>query len=187
MDSTSSSSRRKAPSLDLEDFASWEMMFKNYCGYQEWELFWTDEPEIDEEELAALRTPEGDDTNESLRYERRISSDQKKWKKNADKLRQNLVESLCENQTTKLLAMEFQDLPTKEFYEALTNRVKDTSSQSLTYHTGLLNQMKCTTTETRMEFANKLITQFLIVMNLGGNVDESVRCERLLNGLKSKS
>ena len=51
MDSTSSSSRRKAPSLDPEDFASWEMMFQNYCGYQEWELFWTEEPEIDEEEL----------------------------------------------------------------------------------------------------------------------------------------
>jgi hypothetical protein len=85
MDSTSSSSRRKAPSLDPEDFASWEMMFQNYCGYSEWELFWTDEPELDEEELERLRTPEGDDTDDSLRYERRIRADQKKWKKNADK------------------------------------------------------------------------------------------------------
>ena len=58
MDSTSSSSRRKAPSLDPEDFASWEMMFQNYCGYQEWELFWTDESEIDEAELENLKTPE---------------------------------------------------------------------------------------------------------------------------------
>jgi hypothetical protein len=46
------------------------MMFQNYCGYSEWELFWTDEPEIDEEELERLRTPEGDDTDESLRNER---------------------------------------------------------------------------------------------------------------------
>jgi hypothetical protein len=43
---SSSCSRRKAPALDPEDFASWEMMFQNYCGYQEWELFYEDLPEI---------------------------------------------------------------------------------------------------------------------------------------------
>ena len=51
MDSNSSSSRRKAPPLDPEDFASWELLFKNYCGYQEWELFYEDLPEIDMDEL----------------------------------------------------------------------------------------------------------------------------------------
>ena len=54
MDSHSSSSRRKAPPLDPEDFASWELLFKNYCGYQEWELFllfYEDLPEINMEEL----------------------------------------------------------------------------------------------------------------------------------------
>ena len=64
-DFTSSSSRRKVPPLDPEDFASWEMLFKNYCGYEEWDLFYEYAPEIDEDELDRLRTPEGDDTEES--------------------------------------------------------------------------------------------------------------------------
>ena len=48
------------------------MLFKNYCGYEEWDLFCEDEPEEDEDELARLRTPEGEDTEESHRYEKRI-------------------------------------------------------------------------------------------------------------------
>ena len=36
-----------------------------------------------------------------------------------------------------------------------------------------------------MDFANKLIAQFLVVMSLGSTVDEAWRCERLLNGLKA--
>ena len=185
-DITSSSSRRKAPSLDPEDFASWEMLFKNYCGYEEWELFYADEPVVDEDELEALRTPEGNDTDESRRYERRIKYDLKKWKKNSDKIRQNLVEALCDNQQTKLMAMEFQDLPTSDFYDAVKNRVKDSSTQSLNFHTGILNQMTCTASDTRMDFANRLVAQFLVVMNLNGEMSEAGRCERLLNGLKVK-
>ena len=46
-----------------------------------------DEPEIDKDELEALRIPEGDDTDESRRYERRIKYDLKTWKKNSDKNR----------------------------------------------------------------------------------------------------
>lgn len=123
-DSTSSSSRRKAPPLDPEDFATWEMLFRNYCGYQEWDLFYQDEPELDMVELEQLQTAEGEDTDESRRYEKQIRVARKKWKKNSDKIRQNLVEALCENPQTKLMAMEFQDLPTADFYDAVTNRVK---------------------------------------------------------------
>ena len=50
MDSHSSSSRRKAPPLGPEDFASWELLFNNYCGYQEWELFYENIPVIDMDE-----------------------------------------------------------------------------------------------------------------------------------------
>jgi hypothetical protein len=174
MDSSSSSSRRKAPPLDPEDFASWELLFRNYCGYQEWDLFYYQYmPEIDMDELEQLQTPDGADTEESRRYVRQIKSDRKKYQKNTDKIRQNLVESLYDNPQTKLLAMEFQDYDTYDFYEAVVNRVKDTSVQSLNYHTGILNAMKCTTSDSRMDFANKLITLFLVVMNLGGEVDES--------------
>ena len=185
MTENSSSSRRKAPSLDPEDFASWEMLFQNYCGYQEWELFWQDEPEVDMTQLEQLQSAEGDDTDESRRYEKQIRGDRKKWKKNSDKIRQNLVESLCENPHTKLMAMEFRDLPTADFYDAVTSRMKVTSSQSLNYHTGILNAMKCTSSDSRMDFANRLVAQFLVVMNLNGQVDEAWRCERLLNGLKA--
>ncbi len=93
------------------------MLFKNYCGYQEWELCFEDAPEIDEDELERLRTPEGDDTEESRRCERRIRADLKKWKKNSGKIEQHLV---------ILMAMEFQDLPTGEFYDAFKSWVKDT-------------------------------------------------------------
>ena len=55
MDPHSSSSRRKASFLDPEDFASWELLFKNYCGYQEWELFYEELPEINMEELEQLQ------------------------------------------------------------------------------------------------------------------------------------
>ena len=105
--------------------------------------------------------------------------------KKSDKIRQQLIEALCDNKQTKLIALEFQHLPTWDFYEALTSRVKDTSSQSLNYHTGILNAMRCLSHETRIEFADRLVAQFLVVMNLGGTVDETWRCERLLNGLKS--
>ena len=185
MDSHSSSSRRKAPPLDPEDFASWELLFKNYCGYAEWELFYEDLPAIDMDELEQLQDAGGEDTEESRHYVRRIKSDRKKYLKNSDKIRQNLVESLYDNPQTKLMAMEFQDLDTADFYQSVVNRVKDTSVQSLNYHTGILNAMKCVVLDSRMDFANKLITQFLIVMNLGGTVDEAWRCERLLNGLKA--
>ena len=140
MDSHSFSSRRKAPSLDPEDFASWELLFKNYCGYQEWLLFYEDLPEINMEELEQLQDADGEDTEESRRYVRRIKSDRKKYLKNSDKIRQNLVESLYDNPQTKLMAMEFQDLDTASFYQSVVNRVKDTSVQSLNYHTGILNQ-----------------------------------------------
>ena len=184
-DFTSSSSRHKLPPLDPEDFASWEMLFKNYCGYEEWDLFCEDEPEEDEDELARLRTPEGEDTEESHRYEKRIKSDLKKWKKNNDKIRQHLVEALCENTQTKLMALEFQDLPTGDFYDSVKKRMKDTSTQSLHFHTGILNQMTCTASDTRMDFANRLVAQFLVVMSLNGEMSEAGRCERLLNGLKA--
>ena len=182
---STSSSRRKAPSLDPEDFASWSMMFQAHVGFEEWELFNKEEPQVHEDTLLDLLAANGDDTEASLRYEKKIRVEQKKWKRNSDQIRQQLVEALCENKQTKLMALEFQNLPTWEFYAALTSRVKDTSSQSLNYHTGILNAMKCLSHETRIEFADRLVAQFLVVMNLNGNVDETWRCERLLNGLKA--
>ena len=84
------------------------------------------------------------------------------------------------------MAMEFQKLPTKEFFNAVKIRVKDTSAQSLNYHTGILN-MKCLSNEKRTDFADRLVAQFLVVMNLGGTVTAAWRVERLLNGLKAHS
>ena len=63
-------------------------------------------------ELEQLQTPDGADTEESRRYVRQIRSDRKKYQKNTDKIRQNLVESLYDNPQTKLLAIEFQDYDT---------------------------------------------------------------------------
>ena len=100
-------------------------------------------------------------------------------------MRQALTDSLCKAKQTKLMTMEFQKLPTKEFFDKVKLRVKDTSAQSLNYHTGILNSMKCHSNEKRMEFADRLVAQFLVVMNLGGTVTAAWRVERLLNGSKA--
>jgi len=110
--SSTSSSRRKAPSLDPEDFASWSMMFQAHVGFEEWELFNKEEPQVHEDTLLDLLAANGDDTEASLRYEKKIRVEQKKWKRNSDQIRQQLVEALCENKQTKLMALEFQNLPT---------------------------------------------------------------------------
>ncbi len=74
--STSSSSRRKAPQLDPEDFASWEMMFQAHVGFEEWELFNKEEPVIDDDKLLDLLAENGDDTEASLRYEKKTRVEQ---------------------------------------------------------------------------------------------------------------
>jgi hypothetical protein len=163
------------------------MMFQAYVGFNEWELFETAEPELDATVYAALLTSSQDPTPESKKYEKQVESDKKKWKLNSNKVRQALIESLCENKQTKLMAMEFQKLPTQEFFDAIKKRVKDTSAQSLNYHTGILNSMKCHSNEKRMEFADRLVAQLLMVMNLGGTVTTAWRVKRLLNGLKAHS
>ena len=45
--------------------------------------------------------------------------------------------------------------------------------------------MVCHSNETRMEFVDRLVTQFLVVLSLGGKLDPQYRLERLLNGLKA--
>ena len=166
--SSSSDKRRRVPALDPEDYCAWEMMFQAYVGFSEWELFEKDEPVLDATVFASLLSPSLDPTAASRKYEKQIDGEKLKWKLNTDKIRQALVESLCENKQTKLMAMEFQKLPTKEFFNAVKLRVKDTSAQSLNYHTGILNSMKCLSNEKRMDFADRLVAQFLVVMNLGG-------------------
>ena len=48
--SSKSTSWRRAPALDPEDFAGWEMMFKAYVGYAEWGLFKEEEPKVSEQD-----------------------------------------------------------------------------------------------------------------------------------------
>ena len=176
---------RKAPVLDPEDFAGWEMMFKAYVGYAEWELFRETEPRVTQEQRDSMVESDGSPTAAltALLISTNIKFD--RWKANNDNIRQKLVESLCENKQTKLMALEFQDLPTPAFYAALEKRLKDTSSPSLNYHTGILNRLTCMSNETRMEYVDRLVSQFLVVISLGGKLDAQYRLERLLNGLKA--
>ncbi len=112
---------------------------------------------------AVLLSPQMDPTPASQKHEEQIKGDKLKWKLKVDKVRhQALVESLCENKQTKSMGMEFQKL-----------------------YTGILNGFKCLSNEKRMDFADRLIAQFLIVLNLGGAVTPVWCVERLLNGLKS--
>jgi hypothetical protein len=79
----------------------------------------------------------------------------------ACKVRQSLLESLCENKHTKLIALEFQKLKTVEFCNAVKARVKDMSVQSLNYHNNILNMP---VKRKRMKFADRIIAQFLVVL-----------------------
>ena len=53
---------RKAPVLDPEDFAGWEMMFKAYVGYAEWELFRESEPRVTQEQKDSMVESDGSPT-----------------------------------------------------------------------------------------------------------------------------
>jgi hypothetical protein len=157
--------------LDPEDFAGWEMMLKAFVGYAEWELFRESEPQVLQSQRDSMVESDGTPTAAltALIISTAIKWD--RWKANNDNIRQKLVESLCENKQTKLIALEFQDLPTPAFYSALEKRLKDTSSQSLNYHTGILNRLTCLSNETRMEYVDRLVSQFLVVISLGGKLD----------------
>ena len=85
------------------------------------------------------------------------------------------------------MAMEFQKLPTKEIFDKVKLRVKDTSAQSLNFHTGILNKMCCLSNEKRMEFADRLVAQFLVVLNLGGTVTPVRRVEKAFKWFESTS
>ena len=140
----------------------------HHLGYVEWKLF-----KRKNQLLTTLLdggVASGPETRASRSYEKEIRHDLKKWYENNDKIRQSLVESLCENQQTKLIALEFQSKTTPAFYAAVTSRLKDTSSQSLNFHTGIPNAMKCLTNETKIDVSNRSIPQFLVVINLGGVV-----------------
>ncbi len=127
------------------------------------------------------------------KYEKQIEGETLKWKLNMNKVRQALVESLCEKNQTKLMAMEFQKLPTKAFFNNVKLQVKNTSAQSLTYHTSILNIMKCHSIEKRMKFAR------LVVLNLGGELnlvtpefgwrvefgDSSLACRKVIKWFES--
>ena len=122
---------RRAPALDPEDFAGWEMMFKAYVGYAEWALFKELEPQVSEEDRINMVDSKGDPTPALTALVIATDIKRERWKVNNDSIRQKLVESLYENKQTKLIALEFQDLPTPEFYQSLEKRLKDTFSQSL--------------------------------------------------------
>ena len=161
--SSSSDRRRKAPSLNPDDFTAWEMMFQAHVGYAEWKLFQEPEPAIDEVKLNTLLeggVAGGAETRASRSYEKDIKYKRKKWNQNCDKIRQSLVESLCDNKQTKLMTLEFQSKNTVQLYAAIKFRLKDTSAQSLNFHTGILNAMKCLSNETRIEFFDRLVAQF---------------------------
>jgi uncharacterized membrane protein YgcG len=164
------------------------MQFQAHVGYAEWKLFQEEEPVVDEAHLFTLLdggVAGGGETRASRSYEKDIRSQSKKWHQYCDKIRQSLVESLCDNKQTKLMALEFQSKNTVELYAAIKSRLKDTSAQSLNFHTGILNAMKCLSNETRIDFSDRLVAQFLVVLNLGGFVSDAWRVERLLNGLKA--
>ena len=62
----STSSWRKAPALDPEDFAGWEMMFKAFVGYAEWELFRESEPQVLQSQRDSMVESDGSPTHGSV-------------------------------------------------------------------------------------------------------------------------
>ena len=99
-------------------------MFKAYVGYAEWGLFKKEEPKVSEHDRVNGLDSKGDPTPALSALVIATNFKNDKWKANNDNIRQNLVESLCENKQTKLIALEFQDLPTHKFYLSLERCLK---------------------------------------------------------------
>ena len=102
--SSSSDKRRKAPVLDPDDFCAWEIMFQAYVGFSEWELFESPELVVDQTVLQFHYNADGHATVQPAKVEKQIKNSHDKRKSNTYKLRQSLVESLCENKHTNLMA-----------------------------------------------------------------------------------
>ena len=84
----STSSWRKAPALDPEDFAGWEMMFRAYVDYAEWELFRENEPQVLQFQRDSMVESDGTPTAAltALIISTAIKWD--RWKANNDNIRQ---------------------------------------------------------------------------------------------------
>ena len=120
--SSSSERRRIAPALYLDGLTTWEMMFQAHVGYAERKLFQKAEPAIDEAKLNTLLdggVAGGADTRALHSYEKNIKYKLKKWNQNCVKISQSLVESLCDSNQTKLMALEFQSTNTVQLYASL--------------------------------------------------------------------
>ena len=90
-------------------------MFKAYVGYAEWALFKEPEPQVSEADRISGLDSKGDPTPALTALVIATDIKHERWKVNNDSIRQKLVESLCESKQTKLIALEFQDLPTPGF------------------------------------------------------------------------
>ena len=76
-------------------------MFKAYVGYAEWALFKEPEPEVSEADRINMVDSKGDPTPALTALVIATDIKRDKWKVNNDRIRQKLVESLCENKQTK--------------------------------------------------------------------------------------
>ena len=184
-ESSIQSSTKKAPSFDPENFTFWSTLFQAHVGKEQWNLFEEDEPILDEEFYQATLDEDGEETDESRAMEKVFNSKHKKWLRNQNRIHQYLVEACSNTKALRLQTIEYIKLLGIEFYRSLEKRYLDTSSSQLNFHIGILNRMACGPSETRCDFVERLSDQILNVLGAGGEVPESTRCERLLNGLKA--
>ena len=77
---------RRAPVLDPEDFAGWEMTFKAYVGYAEWALFKEPEPQVSEEDRIRMVDSKGDPTPALTALVIATDITHHKWKVNNDSI-----------------------------------------------------------------------------------------------------
>ena len=180
------SSSKKAPPFDPENFTFWSTLFQAYVGKAEWALFEEPEPELDENAYQQTLDEDGEQTEQSQAMEKAFKNQFKKWEKNQNKIHQYLVEACSNTKALRLQTIEYIKLPGIEFYRSLEKRYLDTSSSQLTFHIGILNRMACGPSETRNDFVERLSEQILNVIGAGGEVPENIRCERPLNGLKAQ-
>ena len=73
----------------------------------EWALFKEPEPQVSEEDRIRMVDSKGDPTPALTALVIATDIKHDKWEVNNDSIRQNLVESLCENKQTQLIALEF--------------------------------------------------------------------------------
>jgi hypothetical protein len=174
------------PQLKHDNWNAWLTKFKNHVGKKLFTYLDKPKPELDNSLWVSLLAPDGEQTAETHAYNKLIRQRVKKWKTKKDKLHQYLMNACSDTPSAFSVAQLNENDDPSVLFNALETRFRDQSNTAILHHVSIFNQLSCGSSESRTDFIERLVNYILLLTNLGYNVSEEVRMERLLNGLKGR-